>query len=156
MSIKALPISLAGGLTDREAIADALYRAVLAIDHADEALLRSAMTEDASTEIPGVVAANGIEELKATVYDRVSKLDTTHFLSNIRVNIESATTAKVSCSAMAQHVRTGQGMNPASIKFTSGALYQCDVVKVDELWKIKYWKAQMVWFDGDRSVMSGE
>ena len=156
MPVQPLPISLAGSLTDREAIADALYRAVLAFDHADEALLRSALTEDISAEMPGVVTTNGIQEVKEAVYDRVSKLDTTHFLSNVRVNVESDTTAKVSCSAMAQHCPTGQGMDPSSRKFTSGALYFANVVKVDELWKIKNWKAQMIWFDGDRSVMSGE
>ena len=73
-----------GGLTDREAIADALYRVVLAFDHADEALLRSSMTEHVKAEIPGVVAANNIEEVKAKVFGGVSKLDTTHFLSNVR------------------------------------------------------------------------
>ena len=156
MPVQPLPVQLAGGLTDREAIADALYRAVLAFDHPDEALLRSAMTDDAKAEIPGVAAANGIEELKAVVYDRVSKLDTTHFLSNMRVNIQSSTTAKVTCSAMAQHCPAGKGMDPTGKKFTSGSMYQCDVVKVDELWKIKYWTAQMIWFDGDRAVMSGE
>lgn len=78
----ALPSTLTGALTDREAIADTLYRAVLAFDHADEALLLSAITADISASMPGS-SANGIPEFKAAVFDRVSKLDTTHFLSNI-------------------------------------------------------------------------
>lgn len=149
----ALPAKLPG-LTDREAIADTLYRAVLAFDHADEALLLSAITEDIVAEMPGS-SAKGIQELKAAVFDRVSKLDTTHFLSNIRISIESITTAKVTCSALAQHVRPGKGFEPGPNKFTSGALYICDVVKIDDLWKIKSWKADIVWVDGEPSVMTG-
>jgi hypothetical protein len=151
----ALPAKLAGALTEREAIADALYRAVLAFDHADEALLLSAMTEDISFEILGA-SHNGIPEIKAAVFDRVSKLDTTHFISNIRISIESATTAKMTCSATAQHVRPGKGFEPGPNKFTSGGLYLCDVVKVDDLWKIKSWKVNVVWVDGDPTVMNGE
>ena len=115
-----LPAKLTGALTEREAIADALYRAVLAFDHADEALLLSAVTEDISAEMSGS-SAKGVAELKAAFFDRVSKLDTTHFLSNMRINIESATTATVTCSAMAQHLRPGTGFDTSSSKLTSGA-----------------------------------
>jgi hypothetical protein len=151
----ALPAKLAGALTEREAIADALYRAVLAFDYADEALLLSAITEDISFEMPGS-SAKGIPEIKAAVFDRVSKLDTTHFISNIRVSIESAIAAKVTCSAMAQHVRPGKGFEPGPNKFTSGGMYLCDVVKVGDLWKIKSWKAHFLWVDGDPTVMTGQ
>lgn len=150
-----LPAQLVGGLTEREAIADALYRAVLAFDHADEALLLSAVTEDISAEMPGA-SSHGVAEFKAAVFDRVSELDTTHFLSNIRVTMESSSTAKVTCSAMAQHVRPGKGFESGPNKFTSGALYLCDVFKVGDLWKIKSWKANIIWVDGDPTVMTGQ
>ncbi|RFU33896.1 hypothetical protein B7463_g2404, partial [Scytalidium lignicola] len=149
-----LPPKLSGAITEREAVADALYRAVLAFDHADESLLLTALTEDVAAEMPGS-SAKGIPEFKAAVFDRVSKLDTTHFLSNVRVSIESATTAKASASAIAQHVRPGKGLEPGPNKFTSGGLYLCELVKVGELWKIKDWKANIVWIDGDPSVMAG-
>ena len=155
MALVPLPTSLAG-ITEREAVADALYRAVLAFDHADEDLLRSAMTEDVTMEFIGVISGKGIDEIKAKVFDRVSKLDTLHCLSNMRVSMESATTAKATCSAIAQHVRTGQGIDPNSAKYTSGALYSSELVKEGELWKIKRWQAKVVWLNGDPSVMSGE
>ncbi|KAI0509424.1 hypothetical protein F5B22DRAFT_329078 [Xylaria bambusicola] len=151
----ALPASLAGGLTDREAIADALYRAVLAFDHADEALLLSAITPDISAQMPGS-SAKGVVEFKAAVFDRVSKLDTTHFLSNVRVSIQSSATAQASCSALAQHVRPGKGFEPGPNKFTSGGMYLCDLVKVGELWKINNWSANITWVEGDPSVMAGQ
>ncbi|RWA03547.1 hypothetical protein EKO27_g11557 [Xylaria grammica] len=151
----ALPAILSGGLTDREAIADGLYRAVLAFDHADEELLLSAITPDISAEMPGS-SAKGVAEFRAAVFDRVSKLDTTHFLSNIRVNTQSATTAQATCSALAQHVRPGKGLEPGASKFTSGGVYLCDMVKVGELWKISNWRANIVWVDGDPTVMAGQ
>ncbi|KAF5700340.1 hypothetical protein FMUND_14372 [Fusarium mundagurra] len=150
----ALPAELTGGLTEREAIGDALYRAVLAFDHADEALLLSAITEDIDAEMPGSTA-HGIAEFKAAVFDRVSKLDTTHFLSNVRINITSSRTATATCSALAQHVRPGQGVDPSSAKFTSGAFYACEMVKVGDLWKMKAWKANIIWLDGDPTVLAG-
>ena len=74
----------------------------------------------------------------------------------MRITIDSATTAKATCSAMAQHVRPGKGYEPGPNKFTSGGLYLCDVVKVGDLWKIKSWKATIVWVDGDSTVMAGQ
>ncbi|KAF9773332.1 hypothetical protein IL306_008887 [Fusarium sp. DS 682] len=150
----ALPAQLTGGITEREAIGDALYRAVLSFDHADEALLLSAITEDIDAEMPGSTA-HGIAEFKAAVFDRVSKLQTTHFLSNVRINISSSSTATATCSALAQHLRPGQGADPSSVKLTSGALYVCDMVKVGHLWKMKTWKANIIWLDGDPTVLAG-
>jgi hypothetical protein len=37
----------------------------------------------------------------------------------------------------------------------SGGLYACDVVKDGDLWKLKTWKANIVWVEGDMSVMAG-
>ncbi|KAF4945224.1 hypothetical protein FGADI_12123 [Fusarium gaditjirri] len=150
----ALAAQLTGGLTEREAIGDALYRAVLAFDHADEALLLSAITEDIYAEMPGSTA-HGIAELKAAVFDRVSKLHTTHFLSNVRINIVSSSAATATCSALAQHVRPGEGVDPSSAKLTSGAFYACDMVKVGDLWKMKTWKANIIWLDGDPAALAG-
>ncbi|KAF2972123.1 hypothetical protein GQX73_g1427 [Xylaria multiplex] len=158
MAFPALPSTLPG-LTDREAIADALYRAVLAFDHGDDALLSSAITDDVTAEMPGSPPSSGIAALKAAVFDRVAyEIDTTHFLSNIRVSVETgASTAQVSCSALAQHVRKGKGFEPGPHRFTSGGMYLCDVVKDEPsgLWKIKTWKANIVWVDGNPAVMTG-
>ncbi|KAI0974989.1 hypothetical protein F4678DRAFT_470278 [Xylaria arbuscula] len=151
----ALPATLGGGLTDREAIADALYRVVLAFDLADESLLLSAVTPNISADIGGS-STKGFAELKAANWDRISKLDTTHYLSNIRINIQSAATAQATCAALSQHVRPGKGLEADSKKWTAGSTYLCDLVKVGELWKISNWKLKVVWVDGDFGVMSGE
>ncbi|KAK9413199.1 putative SnoaL-like domain-containing protein [Seiridium unicorne] len=72
----------------------------------------------------------------------------------MRVNIESSTTAKVTCSALTYHGHPNKGFDPGSNKFISGGLYLCDVVKIGELWKISSWKAKTVWVDGDPAVMA--
>lgn len=149
-----LPAQLSG-LTEREAIADALYRGVLAFDHADESLLLSAVTDDIHFEMPGT-SVQGFAAVKEAVFDRVSKLGTTHFLTNLRIAIDSPTAAKVTCTSTAQHVRVGKGFEPGPHKFTSGGFYACDVVKVGDLWKIKSWWFNIVWVGGNASVMTGE
>ncbi|VUC27767.1 unnamed protein product [Clonostachys rosea] len=151
-----LPAKLQGGaLTEREAVADALYRAVLAFDHADEGLLRSAVTEDITVTIAGQTS-KGLTELKAAVFDRVSKLITTHFLSNMRVTFDGDSKATATCSALAQHVRAGKGFEASENKFTSGGLYYCNLVKDVGLWKVSTWTADITWVDGDATVMNGE
>ncbi|GAB1200326.1 hypothetical protein APSETT444_009696 [Aspergillus pseudonomiae] len=126
-------------LSFREAIADALHRAVLAFDIADSALLNSALTADAILDLDGV-----------------SKLDTTHFVSNGRVDvIEGASVASMTASVLSQHYRPGTGKVPGAEYLMAGSLYSLDLVRDDTegLWKIKRWNMKVIWTMGDASVM---
>lgn len=152
----ALPAELAGGLTDREAIADTLYRVALAFDLNDEALLRSAVTDDVSVEGPRS-STNGVEELKAVI-STVSPRLTRHTYSQTcastsRIGIQPRLHAQRWLSTF---VRPGQGFERSAGKLTSGGMYLCDVVKVGGLWKIKTWKTNITWIDGDRSLFSAQ
>lgn len=148
------PISLPS-LNEREAIEDALYRCVLGFDTGDSGLLDSAFAPDATFEIMGNVM-NGLSAIHAGSFDRISKLDTTHHLSNIRVNLENLSNgiASVTASAMAQHYRLGEGNKPDTSRLLSGALYFVDVVKDKEMWKIKSCKAKIIWTEGDWDVFT--
>ena len=148
---ESLPAHLHTNPTDQQGIIDAFHRCVLAFDYEDAALLQSSVTQDVEIHFFGQVV-KGIDALKTSVFDRVSKLITTHFLSNFRVDVASG---KASCSAMAVHVRPGKGFGvAANDKYTSGGFYFCDVVKDDNgLWKICRWSFRIVWTEGDRSVM---
>lgn len=152
-----LPAQLAGPpLSDRDAVADACFRAFASIDHADKELLLSSVTEDVYTDIAGKVC-DGAEELLTKVWDNVSnKIDTIHYLTNMRVSIDTATMARVTFTAMAVHCRLGKGYEPGPNKFTTGAIYNCDAVKVDNIWRLKKMKSHHVWGEGDHSVMAGE
>ncbi|CAJ2512263.1 Uu.00g052780.m01.CDS01 [Anthostomella pinea] len=134
----ALPASLPS-LTEREAITDTLYRAIVGIDTADKALFDSALADDGRIEISGHVM-EGREAIHAGMFDFIStKLTTTHFLSNIRIDVKpGATTAKVTAQSLAQHCRPGDGTQPGAAKFLAGGMYFVDVAKdeKDGLWKV--------------------
>ncbi|KAJ5506093.1 hypothetical protein LT330_009034 [Penicillium expansum] len=149
-----LPAKLAGPpLSDRDAIADACYRAFLSIDQSSEELLKSSVTPDVYTDIAFKVC-NGYEELRDKVWTNVSeRVDTIHYLTNVRVSVDTETTARVTFNAQAVHCILGKGYEPDSVKFTTGAFYNCDAVKVDDLWKLKTMKSTHIWSTGDRSIM---
>ena len=150
----ALPSSLSS-LSVREAITDALYRAVLGLDTSDKALFDSALTQDANFDLNGNVMV-GLDAIHAGSYDLLSKLDTTHFISNARVNVRDGdSTASMTASALSQHYRHKQGTVGGATSLMTGSLYFLDLVKDDKdgLWKIKNWKLQLIWAEGDWSIM---
>ena len=156
MSIKSLPAVLSPSLTDREAVADALYRCVGGLDTADSALFNSAFTGDAVFDLNGTIM-DGLDAINEQCYASVSKLDTTHFLTNVRINVVDDK-AEVTCSALAQHYRPGQGMQAGASRMLAGSLYWVDLVKdgTDGLWKMKYWKLKPTWGEGDWGVVTGK
>lgn len=144
-------------LSTREAIADAAYRCALSFDMADVNLLESSFTQDAVFDLNGNVMS-GIPEIRAGCFDRVSRLDTTHFVNNIRISHEEGDlTATLTASALAQHYRTGEGIKPDASRFLGGSFWWADLVmdETDGLWKAKKFRLKVVWAEGDRSVMNG-
>ena len=152
----ALPSALSF-LVAREAIADAIYRCVIGLDTADIALFDSAFTQDASFDLNGNVL-DGLNAIHTGCYDSVAKLDTTHFVTNIRADIKDGEPkASVTASALARHYRPQQGRAPGATHFTSGSLYYIDCVKDsrDGSWKIVHWRLKSIWFEGDFGIMTG-
>lgn len=142
-------------LSPRDAILDALYRAVLAFDTADFALLESAVMPDATFAMPMQEPIRGLAEVRAKVFDRVSAMNTLHLTTNHRVNIAAdGTTAKLTCSTQAAHYRPGEGLKPGAQRFVSLALYDCDMVKDGDLWKMKTWTLNLIAAEGDRGIMT--
>lgn len=155
LSAWSLPTALFPPLSGREAVVDAAYRAVLGLDTNDVKLFESAFTEDASININGNVTA-GRKALVSGLFGKISKLDTTHYLTNIRINIsDGETKAMMSASSMAQHFLGGNGMDFEAKRFTSGSLYLLDLVRDDKegVWKVTSWKIQPVWGEGDVSII---
>ncbi|KAJ6088814.1 hypothetical protein N7486_009376 [Penicillium sp. IBT 16267x] len=154
--LASLPAALPS-LTTREAITDTLHRAVLPFDTHDKALLESSFLPDAVLDLDGRVL-NGLDEICTQCYDFVSKLDTTHFISNVRINlVEGASTASMTASALSQHYRPNTGKTPGATNFMGGSLYYLDVVRddTDGSWKIKSWRMKIIWTTGDVGVMTG-
>ncbi|KAK9364639.1 hypothetical protein V1509DRAFT_572598 [Lipomyces kononenkoae] len=144
------------GLTEREAVADALYRAILGFDNNDVSIFNSAFIEqDAVFDMSGHVI-NGIDAIRTQILDLVGPMDTTHTVSNIRVDLkDGASTASLTAHAVAQHCPPGRGKEPDGPKFLSGSTYFIDLVKdeSDGLWKIAKYAMKIIWTQGDASVM---
>lgn len=151
------PLSAAlPSLPTREAITDTLYRGVLSFDTDDKALLESSLLPNAVFDLDGRVM-NGMDEICTQCFDTVSTLDTTHFISNVRIDyIEGASTASMTASALSQHYRPNTGKTPGATNFMAGSLYYLDVVRDTEgSWKIKTWRMKVIWTSGDVGVMTG-
>jgi pyruvate-formate lyase-activating enzyme len=93
-------------LSPREAVADALHRCVLGLDNNDRYLFESACLKDENVVLiaSGVTIQgwNAIKEAFAKVFELV----TTHYITNIRVELKyGATTASLASHAIAYHVR---------------------------------------------------
>lgn len=145
-------------LTAREGIADALYRASNGLDFIDAKLFDSAFTTDAVFELDGRVM-EGLEAIHAGCFDRVAKMDTTHFNTNVRIDVKDGNSqGSLTATTLIQHYRLGEGKHPDATRFLAGTHYDMDVVKDDRdgLWKIKFWRLTVSWWEGDLSIMTGE
>lgn len=147
-----LPAILSPALPDRDGITDALYRYLVGFDNSQLALFESAFVQDGVADLNGKVM-NGQDEIRAGLYELVSKLDSTHIPGNFRINI-TGSTATMSASVIAQHYRGGTGLEPGATRYLGGGLYYADLVKddTDGLWKMKYLKIKAVWGEGDVGV----
>lgn len=153
-----LPITLTPALSGREAVADAINRCVFGLDSADSALFRSAFTEDAVADLNGTIM-DGQDAIYSQLYELIAKLDTTHFITNMRINVaDSGSKASATCSALAQHYRGGTGLEVGATHLLVGSLYWLDLTMDDKdgLWKIKAWKLKSTWDLGDWGVMTGK
>lgn len=144
------------GLTEREAIVDALHRTILGIDANDEEMCNSGFVSNGDcTMVMSGQAIEGLENMKKFVFDRVGPMDTLHSVTNVRIDHKQGETeASITANATATHCRPGEGMDGSGAKFTSAGIYYIDLVKEVEDWKIKRWELKMNWMQGDRSVMA--
>ena len=143
------------GLSDREAIPDALYRSIFGLDTSDQEVFKSAWHKDAAFIYDGAPTTQGLDAILASTFKYVGEgLDTTHSVSNVRVDLkDGANTAKLTAHALAQHYRKGDGRNPKATRYLTGNMYWVDLVKEsDGLWKMTKLEIKVVWGEGDPSV----
>jgi hypothetical protein len=146
-------------LTPREAITDALYRALIGFDRNDISIFNSAFAgEDVIFELHSDDRRiiNGLSTIRTQVLDHVGPMDTTHMISNVRVDVkDGADTASLTAYALAQHCPPGKGKEPDAPKYLVGGEYWIDLMRDegDGLWKIKKWVLDVVWRQGDASLM---
>lgn len=152
-----LPITLAPPLSDREAVLDAMYRALNGLDSNNKEVFSSAFVPESKFGFNETLY-DGFEAIQTKVFDMIGRMDTAHIVSTPRVHIESGgDVAHITASAMAQHFRPGTGHESGAPHFLGGSLYAIDLRKDcnDGLWKIVHWHVGTTWSMGDFSVMSG-
>ena len=148
-------------VTDRTEITDALYRYAAGLDLGDAAVLESALTEDAVVDLTSATAKLGLDfpvlaprdVVVSALSSAVGPLDTSHSITNIRIDI-AGDTAAVRCYAQANHFLPGDGPRPHR---TRHALmmnrYDAEMARDGERWRIRRLLIDCAWFDGDPSVL---
>jgi hypothetical protein len=145
-------------LSPHEAVADALHRCILGVDSNNHALLSSAIVHTPEASITaGSMTIQGWESIDEWLSKLCSLPITTHFITNVRVNLKSehSKTASLSAHAIAYHIRPEDALKPDDTSYTAGCLYFIDLLKdeQDGLWKILKWVIDMKWTTGDRAVL---
>ncbi|KAK0614861.1 hypothetical protein B0T17DRAFT_540359 [Bombardia bombarda] len=153
-----LPAKLNPPLTGRDAIVDAVHRCLAGLDAADQGLWESGWHPEGTMEINGNVM-RGRKELHDKCFATISKLDTTHFMTNVRVTLtdDAGTKAAMTATVLAQHYREGKGLAPGEPRILAGNLYGLNLEKdpADDLWKIKDWVLKSTWGEGDWQILMG-
>ncbi|KAK1979538.1 hypothetical protein LZ30DRAFT_570195, partial [Colletotrichum cereale] len=110
----AMPQALYPALTERKAITDALYRFLFGMNSNNAEIFDSAHTEDAHWVLGGTSVGRVLEGLKAIheeCFDlTISRLDTTHMVTGVRIEIADIGSQAVMTSIFnAQHYAYDQG-----------------------------------------------
>lgn len=150
------PVALPG-LTPREAAMDAYYRMAWAFDFNDWELFKSAWTTETKPAFhieDFGLHCDGLEDIKAKLFDVVCELDTQHIATNARVHLEpGAKSGRMWMMCLNQHFRKGQEAKAGAPRLWGGNKYMFDVVEEDGLWKIREWWVKMGWNEGDLSIV---
>jgi ketosteroid isomerase-like protein len=141
---------------DRIAIVDALYRFGAGQDTDDAALFESAFAKDAALDFTGPAARLGVQmsvmkgrdNIVKTIMSTVSHLDTTHTVTNPRVEVKG-NTATMFALVEAQHLPKNDHKSNLLLK----NIYRVSLVRERGKWVIQDMKIDTVWFNGDPAVL---
>ncbi len=145
-------------LQDRLEIIDALYRFGLGQDLHDKALFTSAFAEDAVLDFRPAAQKCGLdiplmtgrETITATILNPETRIDTTHIVTNCRIE-QKGNTARLSAFVEAQHLPKDDHSRHTLLK----NLYDVLLVKDGERWVIRHLYIDNIWFTGDPAVIIG-
>ncbi|KAL6689927.1 hypothetical protein J3F84DRAFT_398750 [Trichoderma pleuroticola] len=148
-----LPAALNLPISSSASVADALYRCALAWDTNDKALFDSSFMPDGIFEVNDH-AMKGLPEIHATGLSLIFKLDTTHIVTNVRVQMGEEREASLTATVLVQHFVKGKGMEPGQRSLMSGSLYRAELANdTDGLWKFKHLRIKSIWVEGDYSII---
>jgi hypothetical protein len=158
-----LPVSSAGTadpriqmLVDRMEIVDALYRFGAGQDLHDPALFASAFAEQAALDFTGpakrlgasMPVLRGRDAITDTIMQAVAQLDTTHTVTNPRVDI-TGDRASLFALVEAQHLPK----NNHAVHLLLKNIYNVSLTRAHDRWVIDELKIDNVWFTGEPAVL---
>lgn len=143
---------------DKFAVIETLHRFAAGIDLSDTALLASAFAADAISDFrPAGKKAGfeypvleGRENIVAALSGSLHHIDTTHSISNPRVNIDGDK-AVMDVLVEAQHLPSADHSRYYLMKNR----YDVELVRQDEVWVIQRVTIDNVWRMGDPTVLTG-
>lgn len=142
---------------DRAAIVDALYRFGAGMDQRDRALFESAFSPWASLDLSGAARRLGFElpviqgrdAITEAIMAEVSRVDTTHTITNPRITNYDGRRARLSALVEAQNLPRGDHSRHLLLK----NIYTVALTKQDEDWTIDALLIENLWLDGDPEVL---
>lgn len=143
------------GLAEREVILDAIYRVCLGCDTNDAELFLSAFIKNDFSFARNDEVHQGREAVIQNVFTPVSKLETQHVISNVRIDVEEDADSGHAITYMtAQHHLPGEAMDPLKTGLYGGTTNFVDLVRDDDGdWKVKKWVMRITWIQGDVSIV---
>lgn len=143
---------------DKYAVVEALYRFAAGLDLRDNNLLASAFSADAISDFrPAGKKAGfeypvleGRETIVAALLGSLSKIDTSHSISNPRVTIDGDK-ASMDVLVEAQHLPA----NDHSRHYLMKNRYDVELIRQDKVWVIKRYIVDNIWRMGDPTVLAG-
>ncbi len=132
-------------LEDRGAVQDVLARYFQAVDRRDRERLRDVFTEDATWSSVGAWSFTGADAIADGILKVVSRYRTTfHLMGNVRIEVEGdAATAESYTIAYHIHDRD------AADAWVVGLVYNDDLVREGDLWKIGRRALEAKWLQGE-------
>lgn len=122
-----------------------------AFDENDASLLASAMTPNVALTINGNDVSS-FENVKAHSLNTVGPMDTTHFVTNIRIDVadNDAAIATLTANTLAQHYTRGDEIGSSERRLLGGSKHVMELSEDDNdgLWKVNMSHMKAVWREG--------
>lgn len=142
---------------DRADIVDALYRFAAGMDQRDRPLLESAFSADASLDLSGAARRLGFElpvikgrqVITDILMEEVSRIDTSHTVTNPRITRFSGQRACLSALVEAQNLPRDDHSRHLLLK----NVYTVDLSRQDDHWTIDSLLIENLWLQGDPEVL---
>ncbi len=96
----------------------------------------------------------GTDSIMKDSFEPIGPMDTQHLITGFRTDVkEGATTASLTCNFQNQHFRAGEGFKDERQHLLTAGIYEVDLIKEEDGWKVKTWTLKIVYKIGDFSVI---